>query len=164
MKTADEQRVLECYEKYKDTVYRLAYSWCKNASQSEDVFQEVFYKYMVHQPVFRDEAHEKAWFIRTTINACKDTLKTKWNRDTVSLAERDGFKSYADSKTAEEAEILLEAVLSLPEKYRLPIHLYYYEDYSVREIAQMLRRKESAVQTQLQRGREKIRKILENSN
>lgn len=164
MKNVDEQKVLECYQKYKDTIYRLAYSWCKNASQSEDVFQDVFYKYLIYRPVFRDETHEKAWFVRTTINTCKDTLKQKWNKDTLSLEERDTSTHNLYYENTEEADQLLEAVFSLPEKYRLPIHLYYYEDYSVREIAKMLHRSESAIQTQLQRGRNKIRKLLEHTD
>lgn len=164
MKSVNELKVLDYYWKYKDTIYRLAYSWCKNTSQSEDVFQDVFYKYLIYQPVFRDEMHEKAWSIRTTINTCKDIMKQKWNKDTVSLEERDISTHNIYHESTEEADHLLEAVLSLPEKYRLPIHLYYYEDYSVREIAKMLHRSESAVQTQLQRGRNKIRMFLEHTD
>ena len=92
-----------------------------------------------------------------TINACKNVLKLKWNK------ERVQYEDYmTPEKVSEEPEyeLLRQAVLALPEKYRLPIHLYYYEEYSVREIAEILQRKESAVQTQLQRGREKIRRSL----
>ena len=75
MKNTEESRVLECYQAYKDTVFKLAYSYCKDKSQAEDAFQEVFYKFMRRSPQFKDREHEKAWFIRTTINVCKDILK-----------------------------------------------------------------------------------------
>ncbi|MCD8109602.1 MAG: sigma-70 family RNA polymerase sigma factor [Clostridiales bacterium] len=155
--------VTACYHKYKNTIYKLAYTYCRNTAQAEDVFQEVLYKYMIHQPRFQDEDHEKAWFVRTTINTCKDILKSKWMRTTVPLEEWDTSekKNFDEDSEGERYADLRDAVLSLPDLYRLPIHLYYYEEYSVREIAQILHRKESAVQTQLQRGREKIRQFLE---
>lgn len=162
MKHMEEDRVLECYRRHKDTIYKLAYSYCRSQSQAEDVFQEVFYKFMVRCPKFECPEHEKAWFVRTTINVCKDFLKTKWNRDTVGLEEWDS----EDRFQAESGDIfdgLREAILALPERYRVPIHLYYYEEYSVREIARMLHRTESSIQTQLQRGREKIKQTMEGS-
>lgn len=162
MKYMEEDRVLECYRRHKDTVYKLAYSYCRCKSQAEDAFQEVFYKFMVRCPGFQDSEHEKAWFIRTTINVCKDILKTKWNCDMVGLEEWDG----EDGSAIESRDVfdeLRDAILALPERYRVPVHLYYYEEYSVREIARMLHRTESAVQTQLQRGREKIRQTMEGS-
>lgn len=162
MKDMGEDRVLECYRRHKDTVYKLAYSYCKSSALAEDAFQEVFYKFMVHCPAFSTPEHEKAWFIRTTINVCKDFLKAKWNRDIVRLEEWD--KSSAPTDAGDVLDELREAILNLPEKYRVPIHLYYYEEYSVREIARMLHRTETAVQTQLQRGRDKIRQTMERSD
>ncbi len=162
MKCIDEKRVVECYHKQKDTVFKLAYSYCKNRSQAEDAFQEVFYKFMVHNPKFKSAEHEKAWFIRTTINVCKDFLRIKWNRDIVRLEDWDrGEEAFQNG--GDVFDELREAILELPEKYRVPIHLYYYEEYSVHEIAHLLRRTESAVSTQLQRGREKIKQNMERS-
>ncbi len=160
MKCTDNNRVLECYHKHKDTIFKLAYSYCKSVSQAEDAFQEVFYKFMVNNPQFKTAEHEKAWFIRTTINVCKDLLKAKWNRDIVRLEEWDSDDKVPDAG-GDVFDELREAILSLPEKYRVPIHLYYYEEYSVREIARLLHRAESAIQTQLQRGREKIKQKME---
>lgn len=157
MKEINEDRVLECYQKYKDTIFKLAYSYCKNITQAEDVLQDVFVKFMHKIPIFTDPYHEKAWFIRVTINTCKNVLKLKWNKERVSY--EDYMKTEIISEEA-EYELLRQAILSLPEKYRLPIHLYYYEEYSVREIAEILQKKETAIQTQLQRGREKIKKSL----
>ncbi|MCI9531021.1 MAG: sigma-70 family RNA polymerase sigma factor [Lachnospiraceae bacterium] len=163
MKYTEESRVLECYQAYKDTIFKLAYSYCKDKGQAEDAFQEVFYKFMKRNPQFRDREHEKAWFIRTTINVCKDILKSKWSRMVVQLEEWDGDHAFQDG-SGDIFDELREAILSLPEKYRVPIHLYYYEEYTVREIAQILHRSESAVQTQLQRGREKLKQKMERSD
>lgn len=163
MKQIDKNNVLKCYQLHRDTVYKLAFSYCKDKNQAEDVFQEVFYKYMVRHPSFKTPEHEKAWFIRTTINACKDMLKSKWTRDVLQLEDWDQQNIFP-SRQYDAFDELRDAILNLPEKYRVPIHLYYYEEYSVREIARMLHRKESAIQTQLQRGREKIKQTLEGSD
>lgn len=87
MKEVNENRVLECYQKYKGTVFKLAYSYCKNMTQAEDIFQDVFEKFMQKAPDFSDEYHEKAWFIRVTINACKNVLKLKWNKERVQYED-----------------------------------------------------------------------------
>ncbi len=162
MKHNEENRILGYYQTYKDTVYKLAYSYCRDKSQTDDVFQEVFYKFMRHSPRFRTSEHEKAWFIRTTINVCKDMLKSKWNNAVVQLEEWDSDHAFQEG-SEDIFDELREIILSLPEKYRIPIHLYYYEEYSVREIAHLLHRSESAVQTQLQRGRDKIKSEIERS-
>lgn len=158
----EKEKILGCYRQHGDMIYKLAWTYCKDKYQAEDAFQEVFFKYMKYHPRFKSAEHEKAWFIRTTINVCKNMLKSKWNSDMVQLQEWD-----ADDAFLREAndgfDALKEAVLDLPKKYRIPVHLYYYEEYSVREIAQILRRSESTVQTQLQRGREKIKQRLERS-
>lgn len=162
MKYTEKQKVLECYQKHKDMIFKLAWAYCKDTYQAEDIFQEVFYKYLTYHPKFKTPEHEKAWLIRTTINLCKNFLKSKWNRDIQQLEEWDkGQESLSDPSDAFDA--LKNAILDLPEKYRIPIHLYYYEDYSVREISHLLHKSESTIQTQLQRGREKIKQTLERS-
>lgn len=160
MKAAEKEKVLECYQKYKDMIYKLAWAYCKDRYQADDVFQEVFFKYLKYHPRFKTQEHEKAWFIRTTINVCKNLLKNKWNRDMVQLQEWDDEQAFP-RETGDAFDDLKNAVLDLPERYRVPIHLYYYEEYTVHEIAQILRKSESTIQTQLQRGREKIRQVLE---
>ena len=159
MKCMDEKRAVECYHRHKDTVFKLAYSYCKNRGQAEDAFQEVFYKFMVHNPKFKSSEHEKAWFIRTTINVCKDIFRIKWNRDIVRLEDWDqreeSFQTGGDL-----FDELREAILALPEKYRVPLYLYYYEDYTIKEVAALCELKESTVQTRLQRARERVKKAL----
>ncbi|MCI9530137.1 MAG: RNA polymerase sigma factor [Lachnospiraceae bacterium] len=162
MKYAEKQKVLECYQTHKDMIYKLAWAYCKDTYQAEDVFQEVFYKYLIYHPKFKAKEHEKAWFIRTTINTCKNFLKSKWNCDILRLEEWDKNRE-TPAEACDAFDALKNAILDLPEKYRVPIHLYYYEEYSVREISHLLHKSESTIQTQLQRGREKIKQTLERS-
>ena len=159
MKHAEESRVLECYQTYKDAVYKVAYSYCKDKSQAEDAFQEVFYKFMKRSPKFKTREHEKAWFIRTTINVCKDTLKSKWNRVVVQLEEWDSDRAFQEG-SGDLFDELREVILSLPEKYRDVIYLHYYEGYSAVEIGKLLGRSENTVYTWLSRARAALKDKL----
>ncbi len=140
---------------YKDTVFRVAYSYTKNKSDAEDISQEVFLKLYTTSPAFNSESAEKAWLIRVTINKAKDLIKSSW------------FSKRCDSSDAEQVyEInhsqseVLENVLSLPDKYRIIIHLYYYEEYTVNEISNITGINPSTIQTRLQRGRKLLEKKL----
>lgn len=143
----------EVIERYKDTVYKIAYTYCKNKSDADDVFQEVFLRYFRKTPVFDDLGHEKAWFIRVTINCCKKLLLSSWFRKTSQLEDNMVFES------TEESE-LFYAVMNLPRKYRTVVHLFYYEDYRIKEIAQLTSQKETTVATQLQRARQMLKNKL----
>ena len=110
----------------------------------------MFLRYFKNTSKFTDDEHEKAWLIRVTINCCKKLLGSSWFRKTIQLDENISF----DEK--EESEIFY-AVMALPQKYRTVVHLYYYEDYSVRQIAEIISIKETTVQTQLQRAREMLK-------
>lgn len=140
-------------ERYKDTVFRVAYAYLKNRSDADDIFQEVFLRYFRKRPAFCDADHEKAWFIRVTINCCKKLLFSSWFKRTGPLDEGISFE------TAEQSE-LFYAVMELPLKYRAVIHLYYYEDYNIREIAGITAQKETTVSTQLQRARQMLKNKL----
>lgn len=140
-------------EKYFDTVYRLALSQTQNTHTAEDVLQEVFLRYIKSDKVFESEEHIKAWLIRVTINCSKSSFTNSWTKKTVPLTEDISFE-------IPEQEDLYYAVSKLPQKYRLVIHLFYYEDLSVKEIAERLNMKESTVKSQLHRGREMLKGIL----
>lgn len=142
-------------EKYKNTVFRAAYSYCGNKSDAEDISQEVFLKFYTLDRVFQSENEEKAWLIRVTVNKCKDIFKSSWYKTKTSLEECR--EVYSMNKSQSE---LIDVLMSIPEKYRIVIHLYYYEQYSVKEISEITSRKESTVQTHLQRGRKLIEKKL----
>lgn len=142
-------------EKYKNTVFRDAYSYCGNKSDAEDISQEVFLKFYTLDRVFQSENEEKAWLIRVTVNKCKDIFKSSWYKTKTSLEECREVYSMNESQSE-----LIDVLMSIPEKYRIVIHLYYYEQYSVKEISEITSRKESTVQTHLQRGRKLIEKKL----
>ena len=141
---------------YSDLVLRLSYTYLKSTEDAKDICQTVFLRLLEKPRDFVSPEHERAWIIRTAVNACKDQLKSHWHRTTVDLEA-------ARRVSAPEAEegSLLAAVNLLPPKYRTVIYLYYYEGYSANEIAQLLGEKPATVATQLSRGREKLRTYLE---
>ncbi|MBD5526244.1 MAG: sigma-70 family RNA polymerase sigma factor [Lachnospiraceae bacterium] len=156
-----ELRWDDLVDEYQTMLYRIAFSNMKNRADAEDVVQEAFLRYMKDEKPILNREHEKAWLIRTTIHICMDILKSSWHRKTVALDE---------SLTAETRSVwlpyqikddrALEAVLQLPVHYRNPIYLFYYEDYSIQEIAGILNEKEGTIKTRLRRGREEVKKIL----
>lgn len=151
-----EEAVREAIDRYADMVKRICFIHLKNETDTEDIFQTVFLKYAMSDVVLTNEMHEKAWLIRVTLNACKDLLKSFFRKRTVPLdayVEQNGIVDAAHSE-------VLEAVLSLPEKYRRVIYLHYYEGYTAPEIAEILGIKENTVYTQLTRGRALLRDVL----
>lgn len=137
--------------KYSQTVAKTAYSYLKNTSDAEDITQEVFLILMQKQPVFENEEHLKAWLTRVAINKCKNHLKSGWFKSNNPLTEDIPY-------LPPEQNRILSAVLSLDIKYRLPVHLYYYEGYSIKEIAEIMKVPIATISTRLTRGR----KILKN--
>jgi RNA polymerase sigma-70 factor (ECF subfamily) len=135
-------------QNYQDMVYRIAFTHCRNTSDAQDITQEVFVYYLKKMPRLNGEEHLKAWLIRVTINITKSLLRSAWFKKTLPFSEQEASYDNDPAKTE-----TYYAVISLPEKYRTVILLYYFEDYSVREVAHLLGRTETSVQTQLQRAR-----------
>lgn len=125
-------------------------------ADAEDIFQNVFLKYLLSSTVFENEEHEKAWFIRVTINACKDLLRSFFRSHTVSLEE---LTDQPAEFTPENTE-LLEAVLSLPAKYKDVVYLHYYEGYTAAEIGHIIRKKANTIYTLLNRSRKLLKEKL----
>ena len=144
-------------DQYADTVRRICMVHLKNYDDTEDIFQTVFLKYVLHSAPFDSEEHEKAWIIRVTINACKDLLKNVFRRRTVPL---DQIIEKPQEMTEDHSD-LLEAVLALPEKYKDVIYLYYYEGYSAAEIGSILKKNVNTVYTLLTRARQILKTKLE---
>ena len=140
-------------ETYSDMLIRISYSYMKNLSDAEDITQEVFIKLLEKRPDFKNETHEKSWLIRVAINLSKDKLKSSYFKNTTSLED-----DFVD--TTQEDNDVIQAVLSLPVKYRSIVFLYYYENYSISEISNILNIKESTVGSQLSRGRKLLKSIL----
>ncbi len=152
----NEQEVNQAIEKYSDMVRRLCMIHLKNHADTEDIFQTVFLKYVLSSISFEHEEHEKAWFIRVTINACKDLLKSFFRSHTVSLDE----VMDQPAQMAPDHRDLLEAVLSLPPKYREVVYLHYYEGYTAPQISRILGKNVNTIYTQLTRSKEMLRERL----
>lgn len=151
------EQMAEIYDKYCNDVYRMAFAYCKNKADAEDIMQEVFIRRFSTDAVFEDEAKEKSWLLKVTVNKCKDmfrSLRYRYSMTSVPLEEADLVY-----ETPEESEVY-HAVMSLAPKYRTVIHLFYYEEYSIKEISSIVGISETAVQTQLFRGRKKLKDIL----
>ena len=143
-------------DRYADLVRRVCMIHLKNHADTEDIFQTVFLKYVTGTTEFEREEHEKAWFIRVTINACKDLLRSFFRSRTVSL---DDLLEQPDQVPEDHREVL-EAVLALPDKYRDVVYLHYYEGYTAPEIGTILHKNPNTVYTLLTRARDELRKML----
>ena len=143
-------------DRYADLVRRVCMIHLKNHADTEDIFQTVFLKYVTGTTDFESEEHEKAWFIRVTINACKDLLRSFFRSRTVSL---DDLLEQPDQVPEDHREVL-EAVLALPDKYRDVVYLHYYEGYTAPEIGTILHKNPNTVYTLLTRARDELRKML----
>lgn len=148
--------VAEVMKTYKDRLFRTAFCIVKNQADAEDVVSDVLLKYMDSRKDFQSEEHLKAWLIRVTVNYSKDMVTSFWRKKQSALDDSVMNIPAADPEDRE----FVDSVLRLPLKYRDAIYLYYYEDYSVSEIASILRVTQSAVKTRLQRGRTMLKKEL----
>lgn len=160
---------------YSDMLFKLCFLRLQNRQDAEDVVQEVLYQYIRRDASFESEEHEKAWLIKVAMNGCRKLWRSAWYRHRNQQVSREAESRVGqDNAVTERAEVspesdilrketnrmLLEAVMKLPLKYRDVIHLFYYEDLSVKQIAEITGRKESTVTSQLTRGREMLKKML----
>ena len=140
---------------YADLILRLSYTYLSHTHDAQDICQTVFLKLIERRPAFASPEHEKAWIIRTTINACKDHLKSHWRKTTVPIEAAQHVPA-----PASEPGSILASVNLLPPKYRAVIYLHYYEGYQTDEIAAMLDRPPSTVRNQLRDARAKLKLTL----
>lgn len=152
------QKLTAVYNKYSDQMYRISLAQLQNAEDAKDAVHDVFLRYLDSNISFIDENHEKAWFIRATVNRCKDIYRRRKIRTYVSIDEIR--ETVADKSQADTVFGVYRALESLPEKYRIVITLHYLEGFSVDEISQMLTIGSSAVKMRLSRGREALRDII----
>lgn len=146
----------EVFRAYGDRLFTVAFNVCQNRADADDVVQDTLIKYYTLGKEFEDETHLKAWLIRLAVNRAKDITTSFWRRNKVEwedYMDELPFREPGDSR-------LFEAVMRLPEKYRLVIHLFYYEDYAVEEITRILRRPAGTVKSQLSRGRSLLKEML----
>ena len=126
-----------------------------NKEDAEETMQEAFYKLLYKSPIFKDEEHEKAWLIKVTVNLCRDILRSVWQKKVVKMEDIE--KYYGDPYDS----TILKDIVQLPTKYKTVIYLYYFEDYSIKQISEVLKIKESATKMRLQRGRQLLKIELE---
>lgn len=150
---ANSEPIEALVRRHENTLYRTAAAILGDAQEAEDVLQDVFVKYLEKQPAFESEEHERAWFIRVTVNACKTRLRSPWRRKTAPLLE-----SYPARDREEQGA--LEATLSLPPKERAVVHLHYYEGYKTAEIAAMTGEAEGTIRSRLSRARTRLKTML----
>jgi RNA polymerase sigma factor (sigma-70 family) len=150
-----EEEANRVVEQYANLVRRICFLHLKNHADVEDIFQTVFLKYVLYSGTFESDAHEKAWFIRVTINACKDILKSFFRQKNVPL------DLIAEAAVAEQGDRqLLTAVLSLQKKYKDVIYLHYFEGYSAAEIARILGENENTIYSRMSRARKLLKEQL----
>ena len=153
----DHQNAQRLVDTYSDLILRISLIYLKQTCDAEDICQEVFLKLLSNDLVFDQPAHEKAWIIRTAINACKDHLRKAFLRKTVPLEYCEDQPAQPHEKEPE----LIDLVMRLPENCRISILLYYYEGYSVKEIATLLEKRENTISAWLSRGRKRLKKLIE---
>ena len=148
----EEQQILSLFRQYSNMVYRLAYSYLHSSQDSEDLVQTVFLK-LIDKGTIPEPGKERAYLTRTTINCCKDQLKSAWRKRTVPMEDELTFQKPEDRE-------LFRAVMDLPEKYRIVIYLHYYEGYTFPEIAAFLKISPSGVSMRVHRAKKLLKKQL----
>lgn len=152
------QEYKEYVAEYANMAFKIAYNYCQNKYDAEDVVQNTFLKLLQYKGEFKDDEHVKRWLIRVAINESKNMCTSFWRKRIVSLDESKSDAEFSFDDNKESA--LYDAVMSLGEKYRIVVHLYYYEQYSIKEIADILKIKETTIQTRLMRARAKIKSMV----
>ena len=152
-----ERSARDVYIEHAQMLYRIAYTYMKNPYDSEDALQECFVRYLRRSGPFADAQHEKGWLILTLINICKDMLKSKARR-------HERLETHTELQApAPEVDALLSAVFTLPDRYKAPLYLHYYEGYTVKEIANLLRLPANTVKTRLARARNLLKNEWEDN-
>lgn len=150
------QPVQRCPSVTRTVSTQAAFNTCQNQMDAEDVVQETFVQYYTSRKEFESEQHIRAWLLRVVINKARNINRTFWKKNKCSLEDYIETLTFPNSQSRD----LFEEVMKLPDKYRIVIHLFYYEDYSVREIADILKLSESNVKVRLSRGRALLRDSL----
>lgn len=151
-----EAEINRAVDEYSDIIRRLCMLHLKNYADTEDIFQTVFLKYALSSVEFESKEHEKAWLIRVTINACKDLLKSFFRKRTISIDQL----IEQPAPLPQEHRDVLEAVLSLPQKYKDVVYLYFYEGYTAPQISKILGKNVNTVYTLLTRSKKILKTKL----
>lgn len=150
-----DERVSEAVEEYGNMIRRICFVSLKNRADVDDIFQEVFLKYLLHSDPFESKEHEKAWLCRVAFNQCKDFHKSFWQRKVGSIEEME-----IPYESPEQSE-LISAVLALPPKWKEIIYLHFYEGMTIPQIAALQNRNQNSVYTDLRRAKVSLKGRLE---
>lgn len=153
MSTQEYERIVTTYA---DIVYRVALSYSKSEQDADDVLQNTFLKLLVHEPDFKDEEHIRRWLIRVAVNQCNTLWNSFWRKNVESIEDNTTEQSF-ESKDYSD---LYSAIHKLPVKYRIVVHLFYYEGYSTKEIASILHILEATVRSRLAYARKFLKQQL----
>lgn len=161
----DNRQFEQALQQYSDMVFRIAYSYFRNKEDAEDIYQNVFFKLFANKKTFHDEEHRKRWLIRVTLNECHSLQYSPWKRKRQDCEDMERLLEKQTGQENRKYDFLdmyevTEMLYSLPEKYSIVLYLYYYEEYSTKEIAVILKRAESTIRTQLMRGKEMLKKKI----
>ena len=152
-----------CVDKYLKMVYRISFHYFGNREDAEDVSQDVFLKLYSHNTKFESEEELKAWLIRVTTNTCHSYFRNPFRKRKTEIDEK-AIENIVGSSSSEQEiinrKVVMDAVMSLSEHYRIVVYLYYYEEYSICQISNTLNIKETTIQTRLSRAREKLKSVL----
>lgn len=149
-----EQEITELFNKYGTMVFHISFSYMRNRSDAQDIVQETFVRLINSRPRFESREHEKAWFIRTATNLCKNELRHWWRK-------RENIEDFANlAKTDPHIDDIFLEIMKLPNKYKTVVYLYYYEGYKSPEIAQMLRKPNSTIRNYLHEARKILKERL----
>jgi len=146
----------DAFGRYGDHVFSAAFSILQNQEDADDVVQDTFLRYLTAKKEYESEEHIRAWLIRVAINRARDVQASFWRRNRTTW--EDYMETLEFSEPADRT--LFETVMGLPEKYRVVIHLFYYEEYSIPEIATILKLREGTVKSQLSRGRMLLKQTM----
>ena len=149
-----EKTIETVVQKYAKMVYKLAYARTGSKSDADDIFQEAFLRYIRYGKGFENDEHEKAWLIRVTINCCNDLYRNRSIRKEEVLFAESMIMNDSDQEVK-------DLLLALPEKYRTVLHLHYFEDMRISDIAELLELSDSAVKMQLSRARTMLKENIE---
>ena len=150
-----DREIVRIVETYSDMLMRIALNRVNSIAEAEDVVQTTFERLIRREPRFETREHEKAWLIKTAIRICIDEARKANKRESIPLNE-EITKAYS-----EDSFELLDTVRQLPERDRDTVYLYYYEEYTIREIAKILGEREGTTRSRLSRARQKLRAIME---
>lgn len=154
-------------ESYGNDVLKIAYLYLKEKNKAEDAFQEVFLKVYENFHKLKNKESEKSWIMSITINTCKDMLKSSWFKRIIFFEEKEELTIISKENVEEDViskidgKELLKEIMDLPNKYKEPILLYYYEEFSTGEIAEILKIPEGTVRSRLHRGRQLLKNVID---